>query len=69
MRVKTFSLVTHGADALETAVEALNQTGDPSIVICKDDANGYFVALHASSPIPASKRPSDGVSCDALLSD
>jgi hypothetical protein len=66
--VKTFSLVTHGADTLETAVAALNPTGDPSIVICEEEG-GSFTGLHARGPIPAFKRPPDGVSCDALFSD
>jgi hypothetical protein len=29
--------VTHGADSLETAVEALNPISDPSIVVCREE--------------------------------
>lgn len=66
--IETFSFMTHGADTLETAVEALNPTSDPSIVICKEE-DGSFRGVNARWAIPPSERPPDGVSCAALLSE
>jgi hypothetical protein len=65
--IETFSLVTHGADTLEAAVQALNPTSDPSIVVCEEE-DGSFRGVNARWAIPPSKRPPDGVSC-AVLSD
>ena len=65
--IKTFSLVTHGAETLEAAVVTLNPSGDPSVVICEEE-DGSFTGVNARWAIPPSERPPDGVSCAALLS-